>query len=171
LMSLRSVLISNLTCRALLMFCHRLFSGLFLAAALLFSGAALGGDAVPLKVEEAWVRAVPPSVTDSAAFMRLENTGDAPLRLTGGSTPIAGMAMPMATTRKMVQGVEVLGMKGVDFIEIPAHGERVLKPGGDHLMLMNLTAHPRPGEMVAVTLRFEPGDRTVTVEMQAKIDD
>jgi copper(I)-binding protein len=143
---------------------------LFLAV-LLFSEGARAGDALPLKVEEAWVRAVPPSVTDSAAFMRLENTGDAPLRLTGGSTPIAGMAMTMTTTRKVVQGVEVLGMKGVDFIEIPAHGERVLKPGGDHLMLMNLTAHPRAGEMVAVTLRFEPGDRVVTVQMAVKIDD
>jgi len=146
------------------------FRSLFLTA-LLFSSAALAGDALPVKVSNAWVRAVPPSVTDSAAFMKIENTGDAPLRLTGGSTPIAGMAMPMATTRKTVDGVEVLGMKGVDSIEIPAHGERELKPGGDHLMLMTLTAHPHPGEMVTLTLKFEPGDRTVTVRMPAKIDE
>jgi copper(I)-binding protein len=140
-------------------------------AVMLLAEHALAGDALPLKVEEAWVRAVPPSLTDTAAFMRLENTGDVALRLTGGSSPIAGMAMPMGTTRKSVQGVEVLGMKGVDFIEIPPHGERVLKPGGDHLMLMNLKAHPRPGEMVPVTLDFEPGHRTMTVEMPARIDD
>jgi len=113
---------------------------------------------------------VPPSVTDTAVFMRLQNTGDEALRLTAASTPIARMAMPMATTRKQVQGTEVLGMKGVDFIEIPPHGDRVLKPGGDHLMLMNLSAHPRPGENVTVTLDFEPGHRTVTVEMPARID-
>lgn len=142
-----------------------------LLTALLFSSAAFAGDALPVKVTDAWVRAVPPSVTDSAAFMKIENTGDAPLRLTGGSTPIAGMAMPMATTRKRVDGVEVLGMKGVDSIEIPGHGERELKPGGDHLMLMTLTAHPHPGEMVTVTLKFEPGDRTVTVQMPVKIDE
>ena len=141
------------------------------AAVLLFSSGALAGDGLPVKVEEAWVRAVPPSLTDTAAFMRLENTGDVRLRLTGGSTAIAGMAMTMGTTRKMVQGAEVLGMKAVDFIEIPPHGERVLKPGGDHLMLMNLTAHPRPGEIVEVTLEFEPGHRTVTVQMRARIDD
>jgi copper(I)-binding protein len=149
----------------------RLFPRTLFLAALLLSNGALAGDGLPVKVEEAWVRAVPPSLTDTAAFMRLKNTGDVALRLTGVRTPIAGMAMPMETTRKMVQGVEVLGMKGVDFIEIPAHGERVLKPGGDHLMLMNLTAHPRPGEMVEVTLEFEPGHRAVTVEMRAQIDE
>jgi len=142
---------------------------LFLAALLLSGGALAGADTLPVKVEEAWVRAVPPSLTDTAAFMRLKNGGDEPLRLTGGSTPIAGMAMPMGTTRKVVGGVEVLGMKAVDYIEIPPHGESELKPGGDHLMLMNLTAHPRPGEMVAVTLDFEPGHRTVTVEMPVRM--
>jgi copper(I)-binding protein len=153
------------------MYRNPLFSLATFLAALLFSSGATAGDALSVKVEEAWVRAVPPSLTDTAAFMRLENTGDTPVRLTGGKCQIAGMAMLMETTRKMAQGVEVLGMKGVDFVEIPPHGERVLKPGGDHLMLMNLTAHPRPGEMLAVTLEFEPGHRTVTVEMPLRIDD
>lgn len=137
---------------------------------ILLSARALAGDDLSVKIVQAWVRAVPGSVADTAAFMRLENVGNAPLRLTGGSTPIAGMAMPMATTRKTVQGVEVLGMKSVNSIEIPAHGEAVLKPGGDHLMLMNLTAHPHPGEMVTVTLEFDPGHRKLTVQMPAKIN-
>jgi len=125
---------------------------------------------LPLKIEGAWLRAVPPSVTDTAVFMRLENTGDAPLRLTGGSTPIAAMLMPMETTREIVQGAEVLGMKGVDSIEIPAHGVCVLKPGGDHLMVMNLSAHPRAGETVPLILEIQPGHRTVTVEMAVRVD-
>jgi copper(I)-binding protein len=134
------------------------------------TGPVTAADTLPLKIDASWVRAVPPSVTDSAAFMRLINTGDVPLRLTGGSTPIAGMAMTMGTTRRMVSGVEVLGMKALDFIEIPPHSERILKPGGDHLMLMNLARHPRPGEMVPVTLTFDPGHQSVTVRMPAKID-
>jgi len=131
---------------------------------------AYAGDAVPLTVSDAWVRAVPPSVGDSAAFMVLANTGDVPLRLTGARTALAGMAMPMETTHKTVQGVDVVGMKGVDFIEVPAHGEVRLKPGGDHLMLMGLTSHPRPGEVVTITLQFQPGNQTVTVSMPARID-
>jgi len=153
-----------------MMYRQGLSRSLFLVITGLVATVALAGDGLPLKIDGAWVRAVPPSVSDTAAFFRVQNTGDAPLRLTGGSTPIAGMAMPMATTRKVVQGVEVLGMKSVDFIDIPPHGECVLKPGGDHLMLMNLTAHPRPGDPVTVTLDFEPGHRTVTVAMQARID-
>jgi hypothetical protein len=138
--------------------------------AFLISSRAFAGDPLPLKIDRAWVRAVPPSITDTAAFMRLQNTGDQPLRLTGGSTPIAGMAMPMGTTRKVVQGAEVFGMKGLDFIDIPPHSEHVLKPGGDHLMIMNLTTHPHPGDKVTVTLNFEPGHRKVTLEMLARID-
>jgi copper(I)-binding protein len=129
---------------------------------------AFAGEGV--NVSEGWVRAVPGSVTDSAAFMVITNTGDVPLKLTGGTTGLAGMAMLMVTTHKMVQGVDALGMKGVDFIEIPAHGTVRLKPGGDHLMLMGLTAHPHPGEMVTITLQFQPGNRTVTVSMPARID-
>ena len=131
---------------------------------------ARAGDVVPLKVSEAWVRAVPPSVGDSAAFMLLTNTGGVPLRLTGGTTGLAGMAMLMVTTHKTVQGVDAMGMKGVQFIEIPAHGAVRLKPGGDHLMLMGLTSHPRPGDMVTITLQYQPGNRTVTVSMPARID-
>jgi copper(I)-binding protein len=149
---------------------HRLLFRTLPLIVFLFAAAARAGDALPVKVEEAWVRAVPPAVTDTAAFMRLQNTGDTPLRLTGGSASIAGMAMPMTTTRKTVQGVEVLGMKAVDAIEIPPHAARDLKPGGDHLMLMNLTAHPRPGDQVTITLLFEPGDRKLTLTMPARID-
>jgi copper(I)-binding protein len=141
-----------------------------LLAALLLSPAAHAADPLPIKISDAWVRAVPPSVTDSAAFMRIENTGDTPLRLTGGNAAIAGMGMLMKTTRQMVQGVEALGMGSLDFIDIPPHSAHILKPGGDHLMLMNLTSHPHPGDMVSVTLEFEPGHQTITVQMPAHID-
>lgn len=137
---------------------------------LLLMPAAAWGGPLPVEIDHGWVRAVPPSVTDSAAFMELKNNGDTPVRLTGGSTPIASMAMPMETTRKTVQGSEVLGMKGVDFIDIPAHGVQILKPGGDHLMLMNLSAHPHAGEMVSITLVFDPGHQSVTVRMPARVD-
>ena len=148
----------------------RRFHKALLLAALLLSQSAHAADAVAVKIEDSWVRAVPPSVTDSAAFMRIENTGDTPLRLTGGNSSIAGMGMLMKTTRQVIQGVEVLGMGGLEFIDIPAHSEHILKPGGDHLMLMNLTSHPHPGDMVSVTLEFEPGHQTVTVQMPARID-
>jgi copper(I)-binding protein len=130
---------------------------------------ALGADST-LKIDDAWVRAVPSSLSDTAAFMHIVNSGDTPLRLTGAETPLAAMAMPMATTHKTVNGVEVLGMKSVDFIEIPAHGEATLKPGGDHLMLMTLSAHPHPGDTIPITLQFEPGHQKITIQLTARID-
>ena len=148
----------------------RLFPRRLVLTLLLIPAAAIAGPSLPVVVERPWVRAVPGSVTDTAAFMVLRNTGSEPLRLTGGSTPIAGMAMPMGTTRTTINGVEVFGMKSIDFIEVPPHGEHLLKPGGDHLMIMNLTAHPRPGEPVTLTLDFEPGHRTLTLKIPAQVD-
>jgi copper(I)-binding protein len=146
---------------------HRI---LLLLATLLLSIPGRAADAPPLTIKEAWVRAVPPSLTDTAAFMRIQNTGDTPVRLTGGKTPIASVAMLMQTTHSTVQGVEALGMAALDFIDIPPHSECVLKPGGDHLMLMNLSFHPRPGDIVSVTLLFEPGHQTLTLPMPAQLD-
>lgn len=138
--------------------------------ALLLSMRAPADDALPVKVSDAWVRAVPPSLNASAAFMSVENTGDTPLRLTGGKASIAPMAMPMSTTHKFLNGADVLGMGELDYIEIPPHGVQVLKPGGYHLMLISLTAHPQPGDMVTLTLVFDPGHRKLTVTMPARLD-
>lgn len=119
---------------------------------------------LPLKVKDAWVRAVPPVSDATAAFMVLVNEGDKPLRLTGGSTPIAKSMEPMITTRKDVSGKEVLGMADVDALEIPPHGSCELKPGGNHLMIMGLLSHPKPGDKVTLTLRIDPGGQEVSVE-------
>lgn len=119
----------------------------------------------PVKVENGWVRAGPASLSDTAAFMVLMNNGDQPLRLTGGRTDVGGMVMPMITTREMKGDAEVMGMKGVDALVIPAHGKLVLAPGGNHLMMMGLKEHPEAGGKVTLTLQLEPGHRELTVEL------
>ncbi len=122
------------------------------------------GDAPPVKVENAHVRAVPPVSKETAAFMVIVNDGDKPVRLVGGSTPIAGMAMPMITTQEEHGGAMAMGMKDMDYLEVPAHGKLELKPGGDHLMLTDLKSTPKEGDKVQLTLRFEPGSFEITVE-------
>ncbi len=125
----------------------------------------------PVKVEDAWMRAMPPSSSTTAAFMRLVNNGDQPLRLTGGATPVAGMVMPMITTRTKLNGEEVMGMKSVDALIIPAHGELKLAPGGDHLMVTQLKEHPKAGDKVKLTLHFEPGGQEITVEVPVAMNE
>jgi copper(I)-binding protein len=119
----------------------------------------------PVKIEKAWIRAVPPISSDTAAYMTIVNTGKEPLKLTGGSTPIATMVHAMITTRKMERGTEVFGMELVDGIKIPAGGRAVLAPKGDHIMIMNMTSHPKAGETVKLTLRFDPGGREITLNL------
>lgn len=126
-----------------------------LAASLLPLAAMRAADPLPLKVENVRVAAVPPVATETAAFMVLVNDGDQPVRLVGGSCPVAGETVPMITTRETREGKMVMGMATVPALEVPAHGRLELKPGGDHLMLMELRRVPREGEQVVLTLRFE----------------
>lgn len=140
-----------------------------LAVAVLFGGTSFA-DEPPAKIENGWVRAVPPSSSDSVAYMTLVNISDQPLRLTGGSTPVAEMVRPMVTTRKTMRGQEMMGMKGVDELIIPAHGQLMLTPDGDHLMLMRLKEHPKPGEKIKLTLHFEPGGKEVTTELPVALN-
>jgi copper(I)-binding protein len=135
-----------------------------LALAALLAGTSCAGEP-PVKIEQGWVRAVPPSSGDTVAYMILVNTSEQPLRLTGGNTPIAEMVMPMVTTKRTVNGQEVVGMQEVSELIIPAHGQLTLSPDGAHLMLMTLKEHPKAGEKVTLTLHFEPGGKSLTVEL------
>jgi copper(I)-binding protein len=117
-----------------------------------------------IKVENAHVRAVPPVSKETAAFMVIVNDSDKPVQLVGGSTPIAGMAMPMITTNEDHGGSMAMGMKDVPSLEVPAHGKLELKSGGNHLMLTDLKSTPKAGDKVQLTLRFEPGPFEITVE-------
>ena len=138
---------------------------LFAAFALLtFQSSVCAGEIPVVKVENAQIRAVPPVSSETAAFMVIVNDSDKPVRLVGGSTPIAGMAMPMITTHEDHDGTIAMGMKDVPAIEVPAHGKAELKSGGDHLMLMELKGIPREGDKVKLTLRFEPGPFEITVD-------
>ena len=112
----------------------------------------------PITVEGAWLRAVPPGSPATAAYMTITNNGSETLSLTGGLSKIAKIVSPMVTVKRTVDGVEVSGMELVEGLEIPAGGKVVLKPGGDHLMFMEMTEQPAPGSTVVVRLQFKPED-------------
>jgi periplasmic copper chaperone A len=130
----------------------------------LFSRIALA-DNVQIKVENAWLQAIPPVAEATAAYMSIRNLSQSPLRLISASSSIAAKIEPMITTRQQRNGLEVMGMESVDYLEIPPNGVLELKPGGDHLMIMGLTSHPKEGERVKMTLRFAPTDQRLDVEI------
>jgi periplasmic copper chaperone A len=117
------------------------------------------------EIAGAWIQAVPPSADATAAFMTIRNTGSHPIILTGGATPIAKETQPMVTIHENKSGTEVMGMNSVDKLEIAAGATIQLKPGGDHLMLMNLLSHPKEGDHVELTIRFDPGNKAVDLKV------
>ena len=123
-----------------------------------------------VKIEHGWVRAVPPSSSGTAAYMTLVNSSDQTVRLLRGNTPIAETLIPMTTTKRTINGQELLGMKRVDELAIPAHGKLMLTPDGDHLMLVTLKQFPKPGEKVKLTLHFEPDGKDLTVELPVEFN-
>jgi periplasmic copper chaperone A len=122
-------------------------------------------DEVSIQVENAWLQAVPPVAEATAAYMRIRNLSPSPLKLIGASSAIATKIEPMITTRREQNGQVVMGMESVESLEVPPGGVLELKPGGSHLMIMGLNAHPKEGEHLRLTLRFAPGDQRLDVDI------
>jgi hypothetical protein len=105
-----------------------------------------------LTIDKPWVRPSIGETKNSAAYMKIENSGDAPDRLLAVKTDAANHAMLHES--RMEMGV----MKMVHLpngVEIPAHGSAQLKPLGLHVMLMGLKKPLKDGETLPLTLVFE----------------
>jgi copper(I)-binding protein len=105
-----------------------------------------------VSVERPWTRATPPGAKVGAGFMQLRNAGAAD-RVVGASSPLAGRVEMHVTVREG----EVMKMREVKSFEVPAGGSFELKPGGAHLMLMDLKRPLQKGEKVPLTLKLEKG--------------
>jgi hypothetical protein len=121
---------------------------LLLAAPL--PAAAQEQQAGDLTLSQPWSRAAGAGGT-GAGYLTIRNRGGAADRLVGGSTPAARNV----ELHTHVRDGEVMRMREVPAIEIPAGGTVALEPGGYHLMLVGLASPLRQGATVPVTLRFE----------------
>jgi copper(I)-binding protein len=99
-------------------------------------------------VEGAWVRSSVAGQQGTGAFMKL--TAKEPMQLVGASTPVAGTA----DVHEMKMEGEVMRMRAVPALDLPAGQTVELKPGGYHLMLQDLKQPLQPGSVVPVTLLF-----------------
>jgi copper(I)-binding protein len=119
----------------------------------------------PLRIEKAWVQAVPEVSDATAVYMKITNLSAGPLKLTGASSPLATTVEPMITIRKSRAGQEIMEMQSVNELIIPPGSSLELKPGGDHLMVMGLKAHPKQGDLIKITVRFAPGEQKLDLEV------
>ncbi len=106
-----------------------------------------------LQVRDAFIRELPPGQTVSAGFFTLANSGKAPIALVAATCDVADRVEIHA--HRMSGGA--MRMEQLHRIEVPAGGELQFKPGGLHLMLIDLKRPLRAGDSVAVTLLDERG--------------
>lgn len=104
-------------------------------------------------VQGAWVRATVPGQSGTGGFMSLRSP-TAALQLVGFSTPVAGTA----ELHEMAMDGNVMRMRPVDGLDLPAGQTVELKPGGHHLMLMALKRPLTAGSTVPLVLRFKTPD-------------
>jgi len=102
-----------------------------------------------IKIENAYVRATAPGQPAAGAFMKIDNSGAAD-QLLSASSPAAGEVQ----LHQMLMEGNVMKMGQVKDIAVPANGSVDLKPGGYHIMLMNIKAPLKAGETVPVKLKF-----------------
>jgi len=119
-----------------------------------FSGVALA----QVDVENPWSRATAPGAKVAAGYMVLHNTAGAADRLVAASSPAAARV----ETHVTVRDGDIMRMREVKGYDIPAQGSFELKPGGPHLMFVDIRKPFAEGERIPVTLRFErAGEKTV----------
>ncbi len=116
-----------------------------------------------IKIEHAYTRATVPGQQVAGGFMKIENKGAAD-QLVSASSPVAGEVQ----LHEMAMEGNVMKMRQVKEISVPARSEVELKPGGLHLMFMNIKAPLTAGEAVPVKLKFaKAGEVEVKVPVNA----
>ena len=117
-----------------------------------------------LKIEQPWTRATPGGAKVGGGYLTITNTGTTPDRLVGGSLAQAGrfemheMKMDGGTMqmREVKGGLEIGPGQKVEF-----------KPGGYHIMFMDLRAPFKQGDKLKAQLRFENAG---TVDVEFKVE-
>ncbi len=114
-----------------------------------------------LEIEHPWSREAPAGARVAGGYFVVKNTGSAPDRLVSVTSDISAKA----EVHEMAVSDGVMTMRPVEGgLEIPAGGTVALKPGGYHLMFMDLKQRPKKGETFPATLTFEKAG-AVTVEL------
>lgn len=114
---------------------------------------AWSGVMAQVSVKNPWVRATVAQQKATGAFMQL--TSGTSARLVEAQSPVAGVV----EIHEMSMANNVMRMRAIAGLDLPAGKTVELKPGGYHVMLMDLKAPISAGQEVPLTLVFEHADR------------
>ena len=135
---------------------------LFIASLIALTATAWAQTTV--KVDDAWVRGTVATQKATGAFMRLTPSANA--RLVAAQSPVAGVV----EIHEMAMENDVMKMRQVSGLDLTAGRTLELKPGGYHVMLMDLKQPLKGGDSVPLTLVFEDGaKKRFTQEIQAPV--
>ena len=119
------------------------------AATLLATTFSIQAFAQTVEVKDAWARATVQGQMATGAFMKL--TAKEGSRLVAASSPVAGVT----EVHEMAMDNNIMKMRAVPGLDLPAGKAVELKPGGYHVMLMDLKAPLKKDTTIPLTLVFK----------------
>ncbi len=117
-----------------------------------------------LGIEHPFTRATPPGAKSGGAFFVVENAGATADKLVAVASPMAGSA----EIHQMAIEGGVMKMRAVHALDVPPGGKLELKPGGYHVMLLDLKQPLKVGDKVPLKLTFQnAGSIDVSADVEA----
>lgn len=135
------------------LFRHSRLASALLAAASISATAHAAGAADSITVVDPYVRQAPPGAPATGAFMVIKNSGSKEIKVLKADNP----ASKITELHTHLNEGGMMKMRQVKDIPVPAGGEAVLKPGGLHVMLIDLKTPLKDGDTVPITLSFDDG--------------
>ncbi|MGF1910106.1 copper chaperone PCu(A)C [Vibrio kasasachensis] len=122
-----------------------------LLATLLLSPLANASD---IMLHNPYARATPPNAATSAVFVDIMNHSENDRAIVAATTPAAGKV----ELHDVVHEGEVMKMRQIEQIKLPAQSHTSLKPGSLHIMLFELTKPLVEGESIEVEVTYASGE-------------
>jgi periplasmic copper chaperone A len=120
----------------------------FAAALSALAAPALAAD---ISLEHPWSRATPAGAQVGAGYVTIKNAGASGDRLVSATADVAGKV----EIHEMKMDDGVMKMRPIEGLAIPAGKSVELKPGGYHIMFIQLKTPLKTGETVKGSLVFE----------------
>lgn len=125
--------------------------------------------AADLSVSNGWVRALPPTQPNTAAFLTLKNTSQQSITLVSVVSDAAKKS-EFHSHKKQASGM--MAMRQEKSISIAAGQEFVFQPGSYHIMLMGLNSPLKAGDTVKLVLIEESGaEHKVELPVKSPMDE
>ena len=133
-----------------------------ITGALLFG--AVSATLAQTTVKDAWVRGTVAQQKATGMFANITSTGGG--KLVSASSPAAGIV----EIHEMAMDGNVMKMRAIPGLDLPAGKAVELKPGGYHVMLMDLKQQVKEGDTVVVTLVVEGKDgKRESIDVKAPV--